>query len=257
MAHLRDHSEHDRIAAGPAPAEPGPDADFRAQSDYAARLIRHGASAKAVEILEAVERRHPGEYIVASNLGTAYELSGDLAKAHRWIGEGMRRNPESHEGTEWLHLRILEARQALARNPRWLNTNSVTGLDFGIEAQPRKPEQWPKDSGGADGVIKALVYQLHERMAFVPAPDPLVGSLIAELGVLFMLYRTVDLAIPVFQLALTYRPVHTEQVEARKSLSEEILRSRTGAGDRFKLQLLSFAALTIVGGLILKWRQGR
>ena len=72
-----------------------------------------------------------------------------------------------------------------------------------------------------------------------------------------MLYRTVDLAIPIFQLALTYRPVHTEQVEARKSLSEEILRSRAGAEDRFKLGLLGFAALTIVGGLILKWRQGR
>ena len=53
-------------------------------------IKKSGESRKAVDILKTVERTHPGEYIVASNLGTAYELSGDLAKAHQWIGEGIR-----------------------------------------------------------------------------------------------------------------------------------------------------------------------
>ncbi|HVE39688.1 MAG TPA: hypothetical protein VNM14_07360 [Planctomycetota bacterium] len=257
MTHLRDHSDHDRIVSSAAPVEPGPDADFKARSDYAARLVHRGESRKAVDVLEAVERSHPGEYIVAANLGTAYELSGDLAKAHHWIGEGMRRNPDSHEGTEWLHLRILEARMALAKNPDWLRTHSVIGLNFGSDAQPRKPEEWPKDTGGAEGVMKALTYQLRERMAFVPAPDPLVGSLIADLGVLLLLYRNADMAIPVFDLALTYRPFGVAQVEARRSLSEEIVRSRGDSDRNFKLAMIGIASLTIGAALILKWRQGR
>jgi hypothetical protein len=194
---------------------------------------------------------------VAANLGTAYELSGNLAEAHDWIGEGIRRNKEAHDGTEWLHLRILEARQALLRDPDWLNTNSVTGLNFGDEAQPRMPEQWPAGSWGADAFIKALVYQLRERMAFVPAPDPLVGSLIAELGTLLMLYRGVSLAIPVFDLALSYRPVNAAQVEARKSRSEEILQHGIDEDRNIKLALMGLATLAIGGAAVLRLRQGR
>jgi hypothetical protein len=169
----------------------------------------------------------------------------------------MRRNPDSHEGTEWLHLKILEARMAIAKNPDWLKTHTVIGLNFGVDAQPQKPEQWPQAAGGAEGVIKALTYQLRERMAFVPAPDPLVGSLIADLGVLMLLYRNADMAIPVFDLALSYGPLGAAQVVARKSLSEEIVRSRGDSERHFQLALIGFAAPTIGGALILKMRQGR
>jgi hypothetical protein len=93
MTHLRDHSDHDRIVADPVPAEPAEDADFRVRSDYAARLVHRGESKKAAGILEAVERSYPGEYIVAANLGTAYELSGDLAKAHQGSARGCGGTP--------------------------------------------------------------------------------------------------------------------------------------------------------------------
>ena len=255
MAQLQSHPEHDRMVAGPAPTDPGATADFRRRSDYAAVLIHRGDSRKAVEILESIERSNPGEYRVAANLGTAFELSGELDKAKQWIREGMRRNPRSHHGTEWLHLRILDARQALARNPHWLKSNSVTGLDFGLEAKPRVPTRWPENSGSAEDVIRALIYQLHERMAFVPAPDPLVGSLISDLGSMLMIYRTVDVAIPVFDLALTYRPLGADRVTERKSLSEEIVRSRTDPRSELRLVLMGIATLTIGAAAVLKLRQ--
>jgi tetratricopeptide (TPR) repeat protein len=254
MAQLQGHPEHDRMVTGPAPTDPGATADFRKRSDYAAVLIHRGDSRKAVEILESIERSNPGEYRVAANLGTAYELSGDLDKARQWIREGMRRNPQSHHGTEWLHLRILDARQALARNPQWLKSNSVTGLDFGVEAKPRVPTRWPENSGSAEDVIRALIYQLHERMAFVPAPDPLVGSLISDLGSMLMIYRTVDVAIPVFDLALAYRPLGVHRVAERKSLSEEIVRSRTDTPSDLRLGLIGIATLTIGAAAVLKLR---
>src|SRR6185295_11499697 len=163
MAQLRDHSEHDRVLAAPAPKDPGPGDNFMTWNDYAVALIRRSEASRAVGILESIERGKPGEYVVAANLGTAYELSGDLARAHQWIREGIRRNPQSHQGTEWLHLRILEARMAVAKDPDWLLRNSVTGLDFGSDAQPRRPPQWPQGTEDGEGVIAALVYQLHER----------------------------------------------------------------------------------------------
>src|SRR6185503_7493595 len=102
-------------------------------------------------------------YVVAANLGTAYELHGDLVAARRWIAEAIRRNPYSHEGTEWLHVLILDARMALAKDPNWLASHSVLGIDFGNEPAPLVPKAWPKNQDG-QSTVRALQYQLRERM---------------------------------------------------------------------------------------------
>jgi hypothetical protein len=52
--------------------------------------------ADAIELLNDAEMRFPGKAIVATNLGTAHELSGNLAEALRWISEGVRRDPKQH-----------------------------------------------------------------------------------------------------------------------------------------------------------------
>lgn len=75
----------------------------------------------------------------------------------RWIREGIRRNKDAHEGTEWLHVRILEK-------------NSVLGLDFGNGSGPVKPAKgWPAGNTGKpvkdEELITAIIYQLHERIA--------------------------------------------------------------------------------------------
>jgi len=72
-------------------------------------------------MLIGIERWHPGLYATAANLGTAYELLGNVDSAYYWIEEDMRRNPQGHEGSEWMHLCILSAKRAprssLACNP--------------------------------------------------------------------------------------------------------------------------------------------
>ncbi len=80
-------------------------------------LMRLSRAQEAVKFLEASEKKRPGRYQTAANLGTAYELTGNLVQARRWIKEGIARDPSSHEGTEWLHLRILDARLALTQDP--------------------------------------------------------------------------------------------------------------------------------------------
>jgi hypothetical protein len=75
------HPEHDQIRRQDPGPEPAADSDFKVRNDYAANLIRQGRVQRAIEILESIEKSRPGEYHVASNLGTAYELSGDLNRA--------------------------------------------------------------------------------------------------------------------------------------------------------------------------------
>ena len=60
----------------------------------------------------ALERRYPGHHETAANLGTALELAGHDAPALQWIRIGIRRNADEHYGSEWLHVRILEAKIA-------------------------------------------------------------------------------------------------------------------------------------------------
>lgn len=133
-----------------------------ARSDYAAALLYAHRYAAAVEALVALERDFPGKYATAANLGTAYELTGDVESAHRWIKTGIERNPASHEGTEWLHLAILETKQKQQTDAAWLSHHSV--LD-GHEAR------------GDAAIEKALVYQLNERLYFIKDRDQIMCDL--------------------------------------------------------------------------------
>jgi tetratricopeptide (TPR) repeat protein len=194
--------------------------DYKWQSDYAVALMHLGEAAKAVEILSDIEHTHPGEYVVAANLGTAYELSGDNDKAAEWIQEGMRRNAQAHHGTEWLHLLILNAKQALASDPEWLKTHSVLGLDFGSGAMPSQPDVVFTMSDGVErdltDIQKAVTYQLHERLAFVTPPDPIVADLLFDLGNLLAFNEGVGFAASVYEMSLKFKPTRRELVARRR-----------------------------------------
>ena len=216
VQHLSEGRTHRLHALSPLPPPPQPSADYKLRSDHAATLIHKGELAPAIEILEAIEKEKPGEYVIAVNLGTAYELAGDNEKALRWIREGVKRNPQSHWGTEWLHVRILEAKIALGKDPAWLRTHRVLGVDFGKGLTPSMPTAWP-DGHDAASTMHALEVQLSERLGFVKAPDPLTGSLIADLGDLNVLRRAVGYGPPLYALAIRYQAPDGELLARRSA----------------------------------------
>lgn len=130
--------------------------------DYAVALIRLGRTAEAIAELEAIEAAQPGKYETAANLGTAYELAGKLEDAIVWIERGIERNPQSHEGTEWLHVAILKAKLKLRDDPAWLRQHSV--LDGAGERT-------------AEEIVRAIDYQLGERLVFVSPENAAVCDL--------------------------------------------------------------------------------
>jgi tetratricopeptide (TPR) repeat protein len=132
------------------------------RTDYAVALIHLGRYPDAIKVLHALEAERPGVYTTASNLGTAYELVGNLEEALKWIGRGIERNASSHQGSEWLHVAILRAKINLRSDQAWLKQHTV------IE---------PGGERSADEIVRAIEYQLNERLHFVKPSDAVVCDL--------------------------------------------------------------------------------
>ena len=175
----------------------------RDRADYGGVLVHLGQLEKARTVLEAAEAAEPGNYAVAANLGTTYELLGENAKALEWIKKGMERNPASHQASEWVHVKILEAKQALAADPKWLETHSVLGADYGAEPRPSFHAKELRMENRR--VLNSAGYQLAERLQFVKAPDPLVGDVLFDLANALAVAGTVETALGVYELAQEYQ----------------------------------------------------
>jgi len=167
--------------------------DMEATNDLAVVRIIEGRYAEAIDLLRKLDKSHPDLGMTAANLGTALELNGDDVEALKWIREGYRRDPREHVGSEWVHVRILESKIALEKDPQWLDTHTVLGVQFGSEDLPRTPDPLPVDHTGRTRSISeafaAAGYQLFERVLFVKPPDAVVADLARTSGDLGLLLR--------------------------------------------------------------------
>ena len=202
-------------AAKRAKAQP----NFENLNDVAVGLVHMGKPKEAITLLQQLERGNPGKYQTAANLGTAYELSGDNEQALKWIREGIRRNPKSHEGTEWLHVRILEAK--LNRRPAGDAGHSLLGLDFGMGPLPSRPTKFPSGNDGMPVKLSALGlalrYQLVERTHFVAAPDPMVAALLTDWAHLELIAGDRQAARVLYEKAARYGALQDARFLAAKA----------------------------------------
>lgn len=150
-------------------------------SDYAATAIYLGKYREAISIYHFIDSVSPGMYNTASNLGTAYELEGLNDSAYYWINRGIELNPLSHDGSEWIHLLILEYKMSGATEL----SGSVLNLDFGNGEIPENIHSYDVNE-----IARDIHYQLKERTLFVKPPDQIVGSMYYDLGNLHALQTT-------------------------------------------------------------------
>ncbi len=149
-------------------------------SDIGYVLIIEGKYSDALAIYLEIEKKAPNRYSTASNIGTIYELLGDDQKAYIWIQKAIRLNPNAHDGSEWLHLKILEAKLNKLKNP---DSNFFFSTSFGTfnhvqtELSDRKIER----------LIRDIYYQLNERITFIKEKDVIIAHLLFELGNLCLL----------------------------------------------------------------------
>jgi len=207
--------------------------DFGTRNDLGVALLRHGRTTAAIRLFLLNERLQPGRYETAANLGTALELAGNDAAALRWIRIGIRRNPHSHAGTEWLHARILEAKMAAAHDPARLREVSIAGVDFGTRDLPALPRNLPAGNDGEPVTVVelnlAFQRQLVERMGFVRPEDPVVANLLTDWATLNLAGGPLQTAVALYDEAARYGAAPTPRITAWHARAKRIVEASEDA----------------------------
>jgi tetratricopeptide (TPR) repeat protein len=159
-------------------------------SDYAVCLLKLGKRQEALELFLRLYRYYPADYKIAANLGTAYELMGQPDSALKYILRDIALNPQDHEGSEWIHVKVLQTEIALRANNSYLTTHTVLELTSGQQ----------RDTA----VFRQLLVQLQERVPFCPGPNQLMASLFTDLGNLSATLKSVEYARVYYQIAQEY-----------------------------------------------------
>ncbi len=90
-------------------------------ADLGALYVRLGDTAKALEVLQPAQRAHPRNFRLAANLGTAWQVSGDLDQAAACLEQSADLAPGKYQRAEKLHLRLVRLRRSQARDAQDLD----------------------------------------------------------------------------------------------------------------------------------------
>jgi tetratricopeptide (TPR) repeat protein len=182
--------------------------NFDYRIDYGVLLVLKGEYEKAEKLFLSIEKKKPGMYATAANVGTLYELMGKNELALQWIKKAVAIDPMSHNGSEWIHVKILEAKiggDSLATGRFLLNVNFGTGE---VPVSDLKPDSLEK-------LRLAIYYQLNERVYFIRPEDKIVAALMFELANVTWITGREKEAHAIYQLARDY------------GLKDELLEKRT------------------------------
>jgi tetratricopeptide (TPR) repeat protein len=166
-------------------------------SDYALILALKKQYDESARIYLQIEQMFPGRYSTASNLGTVYELMGQNENALQWISKAVAIDPQSHKGSEWLHVNILKAK---IQGDTAVNSKFLLGTDFGDGVSPTTQLDFKELIRLRD----ALYYQLNERVTFVKPPDKIVALLLFNLADIAWLTEEQNDALAVYGKAKEY-----------------------------------------------------
>ena len=224
-------------------------------SDLGTLLAYNGQLLKAKRIFQDIESKSPGLYQTAANLGTTYELLGQNDSALLWISKAIKINPDSHEGSEWIHLKILEAKIKAKGDSKYLWTYDILSLDFGDGKVPKAPPNIDLIK-----VCKDLSHQLEERMAFVKPKDPIVAQLLFNLGNAEAIIVDLKSALQIYKAASEYgysselfktRRAYFTRLQSKADLKNNIQEFAQEHSSYLPIILISVIAVLLILTIIL------
>lgn len=232
--------------------------DLNYLSDKGLLLILIKRYDEAVKLYLEIEKLEPNRYSTASNIGTAYELLGQNENALKWIKKSVEIDSKSHKSSEWIHVKILEAK---LKGKEFYTTNFLLNTEFGLDKNPTTKL-------GNDELQKlsdALYYQLNERVSFVEPKEKIVAQLLFDLGnVAFLLNNYFD-AIADYKQAKEYGftgQLIEERIKEAEKLSKnskptnkpEIAKSQKSYLT-YRLYIIGLILLTFITILIYRRRK--
>lgn len=170
-------------------------------SDYAVCLMKLGKPELALSIFKKIYEHYPRDYRITSNLGTCYELIGQLDSAMVFIKKTIELNPGDHYGSEWIHVKILETKKRMQTDSNYLKNNAPIDLSETELSYPKLSEH--------------LSIQLHERIPFTKGPNLLIGNLLILLGDLTSKVESIEFAKGEYQIAKKVYGVNPDLVNAK------------------------------------------
>lgn len=178
---------------------------------------------EAVAVLHAAQRQHPRHFALAANLGTAYQLSGRLDAAERYLDQAVALAPDEWLATERVHLTLVQRR--LREPPR----QSEIQLDplFGPLRQPLQfvgpSGQWePGRLAEAEraklpgGSLEIATLQVQQLLLWLPEDGRLVwllGELANAQGNLRAARQALDAAVDNFRISTRELRLHRRGVQ--------------------------------------------
>jgi hypothetical protein len=126
-------------------------------------------------------------------------------------------NYNSHYGSEWIHVRLLEEKIKAQNTEGYFDTHSILGWDFGTGKKA-------KDIPHLDLAKFAthLYYQLTERMTFIKGKDPIIAQLAFDLGNIYSAKNDHQTAATILNIARFYG-YKGELFEKRSTYSENAM----------------------------------
>ncbi len=159
------------------------------QNSIAVSYIKLGRLEDAEKILNALLKQYPADYSITVNLGTLYELQGKNQKALDYIKKAISINPESHGGSEWFHIRVLEFK---LKN---LPDSKITEQDILQIAAIKKDNS---------SIAYEIQYQLQERIPFTPAPNLIMAKILQEYADFLADSVSLKAAYIVYEMGMQY-----------------------------------------------------
>jgi hypothetical protein len=147
------------------------------QADLGAVYVRLGDIPKALTVLRGAQLEHPNHFAVAANLGTAWQMAGQLDQAALCLQEAVRLAPGKLQKAEEYHLKLLRFRLKQKKGERPLDDLfGVRYLGEGGKYEPGKLAA--AENKDLPDSAPAVIQQL---ALWLPADGPLLWQL-AELA---------------------------------------------------------------------------
>jgi hypothetical protein len=97
-------------------------------ADQGALYVRLGQPSQAVELLRTAQRDYPKHFRIVANLGTAWQLQGDLQQAAACLEQAVRLAPGKLQKAEEYQLKLVRLRQRESRTAQDLD--DLFGIRF-------------------------------------------------------------------------------------------------------------------------------
>jgi len=199
-------------------------ATYKTWSNIALNLMKLGDVDSSLKILTSQYITHPEEYNIVANLGTAYELKGELDSALKYISKGLQINPKSHGGSEWVHVKILEAKKKEKQYRNWLESNPIIKMgELADRIDTSKLRQ------SIRSINHQLNYQIRTRVPFTPAPNQTIAILLLSLGDFNFKYGTYEDALLAYGYAVQFQKTPYLQRKTKDKITE-LNKKRTTSG---------------------------